>query len=70
MEFLHEMVLYLILRAIAKRMLPGLIAVPIGGECLLVDPGVQCGNTYQYRLIEQEGKGATHTYGPCTLETP
>lgn len=55
---------------INNRMLPGLITAPMGGEYLLIDPGVQSGHTYQYRLIEQEARGATRTYGPYTLETP
>ena len=55
---------------INNDMLPGLIAAPMGGEYMLVDPVAQSGNTYEYRLIEQEALGTTRTYGPHSLEMP
>ena len=54
---------------INNDMLPSLLS-PIGGEYGLVDPQAVSGNTYQYRLIEQEASGTTNTYGPYTLEMP
>lgn len=50
-------------------MLPGLINAPMGGEYQLADPGVTKGS-YQYRLIEQEARGTTRTYGPFTVTLP
>ncbi len=54
---------------INNDMLPGLINAPMGGEYQLTDPGVTHG-TYQYRLIEQEARGATRSYGPFTVKLP
>lgn len=53
---------------INNRMLPGLITAPMGGEYRLADPGARSGEIYQYRLIEQEARGSTRTYGPFTVE--
>ena len=52
---------------INSDMLPSLLS-PLGGQYRLIDPGAVSGNTYQYRLIEQEADGNTNTYGPYTLE--
>jgi len=51
-----------------KDMLPGLITAPMGGEYQLADPAASSGRSYEYRLIEQEAKGTTRTYGPYKLE--
>lgn len=53
---------------INNDMLPGLITAPMGGEYFLADPGASAGQVYQYRLIEQEARGSTRTYGPFTVE--
>ncbi|BAO43697.1 hypothetical protein TBH_C0760 [Thiolapillus brandeum] len=55
---------------INQRLLPGLITAPMGGEYLLADPEAKPGNTYHYRLIEQEATGNTRVYGPYTVEMP
>ncbi len=53
---------------INDKMLPGLIAAPMGGEYMLFDrtaiPGVQ----YYYTLVEQEARGAQNSYGPFLLQ--
>ena len=53
---------------INNRMLPGLITAPMGGEYRLADPGARPGSIYHYRLIEQDARGFTRTYGPFTVE--
>ena len=53
---------------INQRLLPGLVTSESGGDYVLVDPGATPGQTYEYRLIEQEASGRTRTYGPYTLE--
>ena len=53
---------------INNSMLPGLINAPLGGQYRLIDPAVVSGNTYQYRLIEQEADGNTRHYGPFELK--
>jgi hypothetical protein len=49
------------------KMLPALIAAPMGAQYWLVDPGVQLGDDAQYRLIEVEATGQTNKYGPFDL---
>lgn len=51
-------------------MLPGLIIAPMGGEYWLADPLPQRGESYEYRLIEQEARGTQNTYGPWSLSLP
>ncbi len=51
-------------------MLPGLIIAPMGGEYWLADPRPQRGESYEYRLIEQEARGTQRTYGPWDLSLP
>ncbi|MCB1703982.1 MAG: hypothetical protein KDI17_03915 [Halioglobus sp.] len=51
-------------------MLPGLIIAPMGGEYWLADPMPQRGESYEYRLIEQEARGTQNTYGPWSLSLP
>ncbi|MCB1689645.1 MAG: hypothetical protein KDI33_14215 [Halioglobus sp.] len=51
-------------------MLPGLIVAPMGGEYWLADPQPRRGETYEYRLIEQEARGTQNTYGPWELSLP
>ncbi len=53
---------------INKRMLPGIITAPLGGQYLLADPKAKAGVPHQYRLIEQEARGSQKTYGPYSLE--
>lgn len=50
-------------------MLPGLINAPMGGEYRLADPGAVSGS-YRYRLIEQEARGTTRSYGPFDVKLP
>ena len=52
---------------INDQMLPGLINAPLGGEYRLIDPAVVAGETYTYRLIEQEADGNRRHYGPFEL---
>ena len=52
---------------INRGMLPGLITAPMGGEYQLADPDAHSGQSYEYRLIEQEARGTTRTYGPYKL---
>ncbi len=52
---------------INKRLLPGLLTAPLGGEYLLADPGAEAGVPYEYRLIEQEARGSQRIYGPYSL---
>ena len=54
---------------INEEMLPGLIDAPAGGQYQLIDPGAERGS-YEYRLIEQEARGAQRTYGPFKLVLP
>ena len=50
-------------------MLPAMMA-PLGGDYMLVDPDAVSGSAYEYRLIEQEAKGSTRSYGPFDLVMP
>jgi uncharacterized repeat protein (TIGR01451 family) len=52
---------------INSKMLPGMIASPMGAQYWLVDPGARPDDKYQYRLIEVEARGATREYGPFDL---
>ncbi len=54
---------------INTKMLPGMIAAPMGAEYWLADPGVCPGDGYRYRLIEVEATGTTREYGPFDLQT-
>jgi hypothetical protein len=53
---------------INPEMLPGLITAPMGGQYLLVDPGVGPGEQHRYRILEQEAGGMIRRYGPYELE--
>lgn len=53
---------------INPRMLPGLIAAPLGAQYWLVDPWARPNGSHQYRLIEVEARGTTHEYGPFSLQ--
>ncbi len=54
---------------INEEMLPGLIDAPAGGQYQLIDPGAERGS-YEYRLIEQEARGAQRIYGPFEVRLP
>lgn len=55
---------------INDEFLPALVDAPMGAEYQLVDPTARSGESYQYRLIEQEAAGTTRTYGPYTVQMP
>jgi len=51
----------------AGALLPGLITSPLGGEYALVDPDARRGQTYTYRLVEEDMWNSRHVYGPWTV---
>ncbi|WP_146004257.1 GEVED domain-containing protein [Halioglobus japonicus] len=51
-----------------QRMLPALPIAPMGAEYQLLDPEADLQQVLRYRLIEQEARGSTRTYGPFTLD--
>jgi len=53
--------------SVNKRMLPGLITAPLGGQYQLFDPAAPTEETLYYQLIEQEGGGAQRLYGPFNV---
>ena len=55
-------------KRINAKMLPGLIAAPMGAQYWLADPGARPDDNYQYRLIEVEARGTTRKYGPFDLK--
>jgi len=50
------------------ELLPALITSPQGGRYSYVDPGAWPGQTYSYRLVEQEVWGSSRTHGPYTVK--
>ncbi|WP_167367209.1 LamG domain-containing protein [Solemya elarraichensis gill symbiont] len=50
-----------------RKLLPGLIDAPLGGEYFYADPGALPGIGYYYRLTEQEAWGSTREYAPYQL---
>jgi hypothetical protein len=57
-------------KRINGHMLPAILAAPMGAEYWLADPGALLGESYSYRLIEQEATGTTNSYGPFNVEMP
>lgn len=55
---------------INTRLLPAIVAAPMGAEYVLADPGAQPCADYDYRLIELEARGTTRAYGPFPLRAP
>ncbi|OOY42440.1 hypothetical protein BOV91_06950, partial [Solemya velum gill symbiont] len=52
---------------INRKLLPGLVDAPLGGEYFYADPGAVPGISYYYRLSEQEAWGSTREYGPYQM---
>jgi len=48
-------------------MLQGLVSSPLGGEYAFVDSEVRRGETYSYRLVEEDIWNGHHIYGPWTV---
>lgn len=51
-----------------RELVPALIGSPRGGIYRLLDAGAQPGETYYYKLIEVENRGARITYGPYEVK--
>lgn len=54
-------------RQINQSLLPGLITSSQGGTYSLIDNGASLIGNNTYLLMEVEGRGAKHTYGPFTV---
>src|SRR3954452_4241620 len=51
-----------------RELLAGLLHAPQGGTYRFVDPGASPNETQLYRLVEDEARGARHTYGPFAAQ--
>jgi hypothetical protein len=55
---------------INRHIMPAVLFTPLGAQYMLADPEAQPGQSYSYRLIEQEATGSTRRYGPFNVEMP